>query len=383
MSYNPGDCEIRHCSLGGSIGTADIAHKIHSFSIFENCKKQYTSIEMSIIDNVDLLRNGGVDVRSSSISLSFGQPGQRPYVGNWAIMTAEKTRNLNNQRTAMYKLVGYSHHMTRFPKVQRAYKYQTATNIASDLINSYLGPQKPLVIRAPSVGLLGNDNMPYNINGIQVHKAIHSTLRQAVSSVDPASAYVFFENQFEMVIDTLMNMVQSSSGGQRFYQRPLGKDFLRDVATQQNVILSLREESRSNRTSGVQFERQGTNVIDAFSNFFQKGAGGGFSYNNMMTDALKQPSFLHTVMEKRRRSAGNMDAQALTIHVALNTDLTVGRGFTAEVQSPAGDTDERVELADVSGDLVATEVRHTVNLDPRNKMSGTTTVKGVKGSGDI
>jgi hypothetical protein len=386
MSINPGDIEIRNCNLGGSGGGVDIVSKIHSFSIFENIKKQYTSIEMSIIDNTDLLHNGMVDINSSSIQLSFGQPGQRPYVGDWAIMSAEKSRNLGNQRTAMYKLVGYSWHMTRHPKVQRSYVNQTATNIVSDLIGSYLSPQKGLLLGAPSVGLLGNENKPYNINGIQIHKAIRSTLLKAVSGADPSSAYVFFENQFNMVVDTLQNMVQTQSGnGPTFYQRPMGKDFLRDVAIQPFIMLNFKEEARMNRPSTIQGENQATNVVDHFSNFFKKGATGGAStYNNMHVDGLAPPNLLSQVMAARRRVAGNFDSQSITVHVALNTDVTVGRGFTVEVQAPRGDlNDDAVKLASVSGPLLATEVRHTVMLDQRQKMTGTTTAKGVKGEGAV
>lgn len=334
---------------------------------------------MSIIDNVDMLRNGYVDINNSQISLSFGQPGQRPYVGEWSIMSAEKTRNLNNQRTAMYKLIGYSPHMTKFPKVQRSFQYQPATSIAQNLIQQYLGPNKPISVKAPSGGILGNMHMPYNLNGIQIHKAIRSTLLQATSTKDTSSAYLFFENQHEMVIDTMQNMISNMSGGPKFYQRPLGKDFFQDVAIQPFVILSMREESRANRPSQIQGENQATNVIDQFTNQYTKGKGGASTYNNMMTDALKPLTMLPQVMEARRKMAGAMDSQALTIHIALNTDVTVGRGFHVEVQSPAGDTDDTVKLASISGDLLATEVRHTVNLDQSQKMSGTTTVKGVKG----
>lgn len=386
MSFNPGDVVIRRCQLGGIGGSVDIMGKIQSFSIFESLKKPYTTIELTIIDNTDLLHNGMVDVTSSSISLSFGQQGQRPYVGNWAIMSAEKTRNLNNQRTAIFRLIGYSWHMTKFPKVQRAYINQTATNIASNLINTYLGPEKGLIIGAPSVGLLGNENKPYNINGISIHKAIRSTLLKGVSASDPSSAYVFFENQQNMVIDTLQNMINTQSGnGPTFYQRPMGKDFLHDVAIQPFIMLSFREESRMNRTSGLQSETQATNVIDHFSNFFQKGkTGGAFSYNNMHVDSLAPPNFLHKVMEARRKTAASFDAQSLTVHVALNTDVTVGRGFNAEIQAPRGDlNDDNVKLASVSGPLLATEVRHTVMLDQRQKMTGTTTAKGVRGEGAV
>jgi hypothetical protein len=386
MSINPGDIEIRNCQLGGSGGSVDIVNKIQSFSIFENIKKSYTSIEMTIVDNTDVLHNGMVDVMNSTIALSFGQPGQRPYVGNWSIMTAEKTRNLNNQRTAIYKLVGYSSHMTKHPKVQRAYVNQTATNVTRDLIQTYLGPQKGLQIGAPSVGLLGNENKPYNINGIAIHKAIRSTLLKAVSGADPSSAYVFFENQHNMVVDTLQNLINTQSGnGPTFYQRPMGKDFLRDVAIQPFIMISFREESRMNRTSGLQSEEQATNLIDHFSNQFKKGkTGGAFSYNNMHVDSLAPPNFLHQVMEKRRKVAGDFDSQSLTVHVALNTDVTVGRGFNAEIQAPRGDLNsDAVKLADVSGPLLATEVRHTVMLDQRQKMTGTTTAKGVKGEGAV
>lgn len=379
MSMNPGDVEIRNCTLSGAGGSVDIAQRIHSFSIWESVKKPYIALEMSIIDNVDLLRNGYVDITTSGVDLSFGQPGQAPYTQTFAIMSAEKTRNLQNQRTAMYKLIAYSPHMTKFPKVQRAYKNQTATSIAQNLIQQYLGPNKGVVVGSPSMGVLGDEKMPYNINGVSIHKAIRSTLLKGVSST--GSAYLYFENQHEIVIDTLEHLIASRSGGETFFQRPLGKNFLLDVATQQNVMLSFKEESRMNRPAQLQSEGTQTRAYDMFSNAFKGGGGsGGNSYNNLSLDSLRPPSFLFNAMAGRRKAAAAADAQAMTIHVPLNTGLTVGRGFNVEVQSPSGDLDDdSVRLASVSGPLLAVEVRHTVNLDQSQKMSGTSTAKGISG----
>ena len=379
--FNPGDVEIRSCTLSGAGGGVDIIQRLHSFSIFENIKKPYIAIELTIIDNVDLLRNGYVDIMNSGVDISFGQPGQEPYTQSFAIMSAEKTRNLGNQRTAMYKMVGYTWHMTRFPKVQRAYKNQTATSIAQNLIQQYLSPNKGITVGSSSMGMLGDEKMPYNINGITIHKAIRSTLLKGVSGT--GSAYLYFENKDQIVIDTLEHLIASRSGGETFFQRPMGKDFLQDVATQQNVMLSFREESRMNRPSQLQSEGSQTRAYDMFSNMFKGGGGGkGNSYNNISVDGLRPMAhkMLFNALAARRKAAGAADAQAITIHIPLNTGLTVGRGFNVEVQAPSGDlNDDSVRLASVSGPMLATEIRHTVNLDQGKKMSGTTTAKGING----
>lgn len=379
--FNPGDIEIRECMLSGIPGSVDISRRIHDFKIYENIKKPYTSIEMTIIDNADIINNNiGLDATNNFLSLSFGQPGQPSYTGRWAIMSIEKGRNLNNQRTAIYKIIGYSPHMTKFPKVQKAYKNQTATNVAKNLIQQYLSPEKALQIGAPSRGILGNNTMPFNINGIQIHKAIRSTLLRAASTVDPSSAYVFFENQHSMVIDTLENLLNKAFTNPRnaFYQRPMGKDFLEDVARQPFIILSLREESRQSRPASIQDESQAVNTLDMFSNVFKKGnTQGSSSYLNIPYNLLRPPTYIANFLDKRKKIAGEFDSQSVTIHVSFNQSVTVGEGFTVETIAPAGDTDQ-VVLDRISGPLLCTEVCHSVILDKR-RMQGTTTAKGVKG----
>lgn len=382
--FNPGDVVIRDMTLSGLGGSVDIRRRLKDFSVYENIKTPYTTIVATVIDTTDMLNNNiGLDGVNNVLTASFSQPGQHIYDGTWQVMAVEKGRNLENQRAAEYKITGYSPHMTKFPKVQKSFKETPATSVAASLINEFLSPQKGLVIGAAARSVVGNQMMPYNINGVQIHKAIRSVLARAASSADSSSAYVWFENQFNMVIDTLENLMNKAQASQvaTFFQRPMGQNFLNDVAIQPFIILAMKEESRVNRAETVQNDNQATNTLDIFSSAFKKGqTGGASSYLNIPYNILRPPTFLADVLSKRKKIAGQFDSQSATIQVSLQTDVTVGCGFNVETLAPVGDTDTPV-LDSISGPLLATEVRHTVQLN-KQKMQGMSTIKGVKGDID-
>jgi hypothetical protein len=381
VSFNPGDVIIWEAMLSGLAGSVDISPRILDFSIYENIKKPYTSIQMTIVDNADLLNtNLGLDGKNNDFRISFGQTGQRPYEGQWAITAIEKSVQLSSQRTQVYSMTGYSRHMTSFPKVQKSFKGMSATDVAQSLVGQFLSTDKPLVIGAPSKGPLGDGTMPYNINGIQIWKAIRSTLLRGASSKDQSSAYTIFENQFNLVIDTLENLTNKAfaSPGPTFFQKPMGRDFFLDVALQPFVIVAMKEESRINQTAQAQ-DASATRVFDVFDNSFSgKGEGGASTYMNIPYNSLRPRTFAPDFMGARKAAASKFDSQSVTVLVSLNTDVTVGQGFSVETLAPSGDTTEPV-LDQISGPLLATEVRHTVRLNEK-RMQGQTTAKGVKGT---
>lgn len=382
VAWNPGDTLLYDCTMSGAGGGVDVRQRVYDLAVYESITKPYISVVLTLIDPTDLL-NGLFD-GNNSFSLSFSQPGQEPYTGQFTVMSAEKVRNLQNQRVATYKVVGYSPHMTNFPMVQKAYRTQTATSVASDLINSFLKPIKPLQVRAPSVGMVGNQHMPYNINNIQIHAAIRSTLLRAMSSKDKSSAYTFFENKRALVIDTLENMINNVGGGPTFYQRPLGRNFLTDTAFQQWTIISLREDSRKDSVQTVQNQSIATNVLDLFSNAFKAGSGGGGGSGSSRTfavgpyNSLRPPAFFSQFMSQRAKVAGQFDSQSVTVHVPLHTELTVGDGFSVQTLAPAGEL-ETATPDSIAGNLLAAEVCHRVNFSQR-RMMGTSTIRGVKGT---
>lgn len=381
--FNPGDVEIQKCMLSGQGGSVDISRRVQTLSVFENILKPYTGIQVHIKDVTDILNhNVGLD-GNNTLEVSFSQPGQEPYTGTFSVTTAEKGKSAGNLRVATYDLVGYSKHMTKHPKVQKAYRDKTATSIAQDLINTFLSPDKPLKIGDPSRGMLGNLHMPYNVNGVQIHKAIRSVLARAASSKNTSSLYTYFEDNKNLVIDTLDNLLEQALANPvaTYYQRPMGQDFMRDMVLQNFIILAMKEHNRVDLTAQVQTKNTRAQPFDLFSTLTKPKDHGErdkiSSYLNLVYDSLRPPTHMAQVMPDRSKRAGEFDSQALTIHVPLNTALTVGKGFKVETIAPAGDTNTAVPDK-VSGPLLAMEVRHTINLT-QDKMMGTSTVRGTKG----
>lgn len=381
--YNPGDVVLDYVHLGGIAAISDVSRRVQKFSIFEDVKKPYISCEMDLLDVTDILnKNIGLD-GANSLKLSFHQSGQGAYVFSGTVFTVEKSRSLQNQRAAHYKLQAYSSHLANQQKVQKSFQSVPATDVAASLVGM-LGTKKPLSIRAPARGMVGNSKMPFNINGVGIFKGIRSALQRGASTKDQSSAYLFFENRHNMVIDTLENMLNSAKRGGvgPYFQRPMGQDWHRDVASQNFTILSYREDTRIDKTQQIQTGSQESRTYDLFAHTFEKaaasfgGAGGGAaSYNNIPYHIMRPPTFMKSVMGPRKFAASVFDSQSLTIHVALNPDLTVGHAFKVDSLAPPGDTSEAVR-DNIAGSFLAVEVRHTVDLS-KIRMQGTSTARGI------
>jgi hypothetical protein len=290
-----------------------------------------------------------------------------------------------------FELVGYSPQMTAFPKVQKAYKNMPLTDVVQDLVQTYLpGLQVPLQINAPSRGICGNDRMPFNLNGTQIHKAIRQTLLRAASTTDTSSAYVFFENNKALIVDTIANLLATQLGNagelRTFYQKPMGQNFLQDQRDQNFIIQALVEESRVDKTAVVQAETVESRPFDKLTKQdpfgMGQGAGGGAStYMNIPYNIMRPPTWLEEVLPQRKRAAAAVDQQSATFSVALNPYVTVGESVMLHTLAPGGDTNTPVEDT-LAGESLAIEVRHTVDIT-KKKMQGVTTCKAIKGSMDI
>jgi hypothetical protein len=114
-----------------------------------------------------------------------------------------------------------------------------------------------------------------------------------------------------------------------------------------------------------------------FTAGFQANGGTASTYMNMLYNILRPPSYMQQALPARSKIAGTFDSQSVTIQVGLNTELTVGEGFVIETLAPSGDTEKPVR-DDLAGPLIASEIRHDVNLS-RKRMQGQSIIKGVKG----
>ena len=393
-SFSPGDIIVNSCTISGDGGDVDISRRIRSWQVFENLQKPYSSIQMVVVDNTGLMDQNVVLNGHNFLSLSFQNVGQDPYENIWAVTSVEKSSHTQNLRTKIYTITGYSIHMLNVPRVQRAYKDITPTAVITDLVNTYVGPYKGFSVRDPSRGMIGNNLMPFNINGQQIYAALKNVMNQAASSSNDSSAYALFEDSKGLVLDSLENILLTGLANPvaTYIQRPLGQDFFRDQAMQAYVILSLRENARVERVSSLQAETQATRVYDIFSHGFSSAAanfGGGDSgsnkgsgsatYQNLGYNIMRPPSYAQVFAAPRKWIASVFDGQSVTIQVPFNSDLTVACGVTVESIAPGGDLDTAV-LDGLAGPCVATEICHNVRLD-RKKMQGLTIGRFVTGRG--
>lgn len=384
---NPGDVLIYEASLGGSFGGVDISKRILNMSVFHDLRKPYSSVSLTLQDVSGLLNGLALD-GTQTFSTSFGQPpDQPPYSGSWVLTSIEKVMGTQNQRAEFFTATGFSSHMLNLHRVQKSFRDVPMTDAISSIVSDVLSPLKPFVVRAPSKNVTGNQRMPWTVNGQQVFKALRHLMLGSASAVDQSSAYVMFENSRQLVLDTLENLSRAAGNGPTYYQRQLGADFLGDVARQQFTILAAREESRADSAVTAQDTSQSTRVVDLFSNAFEQlafGNGSPSAVASLVYNSARPPTFMKDVLAARRRVSGQFDQQALTMTVLLNTALEVGGGVNAQMSAPLGDTNDAVPDR-ISGPLVVTRLRHTVDLTHRGPGQGpqaTTSVRACKGTQD-
>lgn len=376
--FSPGDVVLGRLTVNG----VDVRPRVTKFSVFEHVMKPYSSMVIDFADSADLM-NRVFTRANDQVEVSFGQPGQDPYANQFAVMSVERAKSLENLRAGLYTAICYSRHMTRFPRVQKAYREMTATGIVESIISEFLTPDKPVSVRDPSKGILGDSRMPWNVNGVQVHKAIRGALAAAVSPSNASSMYVLYEDRDAMVVDSIERMLDSALASPLFtyYQRPAGQDWLRDQAMQNFSILSMRADVRSDRSDHFQVTNQQVNPFDVFSgqnirtNVGQKTLISTIA--NVLYNSMRPPTTVAQAAAPKRYLASELDSQNLTIQVPLNVELTAGRGVGVNFLAPAGDTSTAV-LDSLAGPMLITELRHEVDLRKRSMM-GTTTVMGSRG----
>lgn len=377
-NFGPGDVEVPQLGING----IDVRPITTRFSVFEHVMKPYTALTMDVVDSADVL-NRLLNGSSDQLTISFGQPGQDKYSGAFAITSVERAKTLQNLRAKAYSITAYSRHMTKFPRVQRAFREMTATGIISSIVSEFLSPDKPVSVRDPSRGVLGDSRMPWNVNGVQVHKAIRSALSAAVSGSNSSSAYVFYEDKTSLVVDTLERMLGAAFESQKYtyYQRPMGLDWAADLARQNFVILSMRESSRTDRTDLYQTTNQQSNPFDVFSGVNLRTNVGSLplvsTIANVLYNSMRPPTTIASAVPPKRTLASKLDSQSMTIQVPLNVELTAGAGVGVSLLAALGDT-ERMVQDSLSGPMMITELRHDVDFS-RKRMQGTTTMTGSKG----
>ncbi len=387
QNFSPGDVTINSFIIGGT----DVSRRLMEFKIFENIKNPYTILTATILDVANILNqlNG-----AEACSISVSPVGGPAYSGSFLVMAVESSIQLENQRAAIYNITAYSPQMVRLPIVIKSFKNITGTAAITQLVNQYIQPPKPFVAQSQSQNQLGTDQQPYIINGIQIYQAIKSIMTRSQASNDPASAWMFFENQHNLILDTMGHLISSASAGSTstFYQRPLGMNFLKDQALQQFDILAMEEKSRVNTVDQVQGTNQTVDTFDVLTNIFkstnfsQAGSGGiqasAASIRNFLPmNGMGADTGAENFVAPRKLAAGTYDSQSITVHVAYNPTITVGLGAAIKTLVAAGDTITPVPDG-LAGTGVVTEVCHAVNF-LSEKMQGTTTLTLLKsGSAD-
>jgi hypothetical protein len=413
-NFSAGDIIINECMLTSDPGNSqdsqgidqggslDISRHVDYFEIYHSIMKPYVALKMQLIDTSNILDGNGGITGNNSISLSFNQPGQEPYEATFKVTSVHTAKPTMNQRSKIYFIVAYSKHMSNLPVIERSYKNVTALDAVQDLIKTYMKPEKELDIRAPSKGMVGNENVPFTVNGIQVHKAIRSLLLRAYSTKDESSAYMIFEDSKKIVIDTLENMVNTArqecsdltdEDDTFFYKRVLGHDFATDVKTQQTNIVAMKEHTRVDSTRTAQSSQQATNIFDLFTGEFKtiknkfdengkKTEGGTPTINNNIPyNTLRPPTHAKDFMASRKYIASVADSQDLTIHVPFNSSVEVGKGIKVDLPKIIGDAQKAEDdplYEEIDGVLLVSEICHRVSLRDK-KMQGTTTMRGIGG----
>jgi len=382
-SFSPGDVEIDEWILSGAGGGVDVSRRLIEFSIFENIKNPYTILNAKLMDVSDIINTGLTG--GETVSLSFHQPGQKPYSGTFAVTQLSDSSKLDNQRVQLYDITGYSPHMNNLPIITKSFKNVTGTNAISTLVGQW-GVAKPFKVGLEATNMLGTDKHPYIVPGLQIMHAIKAIMSRTQG--DTSSAWVLFENQYNLILDTIEHLRSTATPEFTYIQRPLGSNFIQDQVTQQLTIIEYKEDTRYNVTNTIQSKNQTMQTFDRHTlqyltkavqgmGFGGGGGGGASMFRHFIPqNSNAPPTGAEKFMPQRKSMAGILDSQSITIMVALNTFLTVGLGCAVDILRPAGDTDS-VALDNISGSGLMTELRHRVHLRGE-KMQGTTTTKILK-----
>jgi len=198
----PGDFELIYCNIISPRGTLNLTEGFMSARIYESIMNPSIIIELDVWDTDDAMGNLRV-VGDEIINISFCAPGTQILSYRFVLDKVELLDVPGTQKGKEWIAhgVGQEALQAKANYIQKAYE-TTVSSIVADIHKNYLHSISPLNVETT------DGTVKIIIPNIKPFEAIDLVRRRAVSSANPSSTYLYFQNAYGHEFVTIEGMLK-------------------------------------------------------------------------------------------------------------------------------------------------------------------------------
>jgi len=270
----PTKANLTTCTVGGMPFTDGQKNNFHvqEMRIFEDHCKPYFTGQLVIEAHQNtwelyVTPGAGVEIAFTA-PRSDGGP-TKDYSESFRILSYEsrpREGDILNAMVITLNLIGQEYYDDRDNVVLRAYSNIPGTAAAAAIHEEYMAENGGLQVPIPSLGMIGMDKVPHQVNNKKPIKAIHDLLDKSVFAGYPSCAPTYFRNKYGYVIAPLQYLLENAPVAQSFMHWPSEGIDLKNVLMGYDKIIHLRPMAPPGPDPGV--NSQTMDMLSAAQAFF-------------------------------------------------------------------------------------------------------------------
>lgn len=394
---NPTKIRLRNCTIKG----VDCRLHTNCITVYETMCKPYITATITLIDNNGFV-NGLQLKGGEQVSFAF-DGGGRVYESTQYITQIEDPQQSENLRSTTHLIhtATESYFNDKANLVQRSDVNTTASSVAQQIHNQFVGTDAPLKVLQSTLGMIAKSDIGGFITANKKpFKAIEDIMSQASYGKYKSGSTVYFRDRDSYVLAPLEHLFETMSPQATFVQKKTWGADWRDTFTSTNAIIAARTVSDENSQRGGASKlaatasgglnifdiAKGTNVVDkiaskasgVLSQFAKRGGG---IPNVLQTDSrrneLSSDQAVNQV-EQNSFQASVKDGVNYLIKVPIQSgiDCTVGKAINAKLIAPVGDQNTPSRNY-IGGLMLVADLMHECYFDDRS-VQATTTMRAVQ-----
>jgi hypothetical protein len=375
----PGDVQINSCVINSPRGSLDLTQSFLSSRVYESIFTQNNICEIDVFDTDDAISQLPI-LGDETINFSFNPPGISPVNYTFALDKAELTDITGTQKGKQYILhgVGQETLQSKANYIQKSYNTDISS-IVQDIHTTFLKATTALITEAT------DGVQKLIIPNLKPFDAIDMVRRRAVSSSNPSSTFLYFENAQGHNFKTIEGMANAGTvktfvhgdgiGSSIFnntYNNIIAYDVPQIVSSTQRIamgglnqqVATYDHRTRQYVSNPIQLALGSMNS-GAFKAAYGATAG---LFSMIPWDSLLSPTNITTSTPQQLAYLSNM--MQCYVNLKVNGDTTVMAGSTITLNIPEAITTTGTQALDplISGNYLVSGINRnigTVDVKPR------------------
>lgn len=254
MIIQPTKAGILNCEING-VSYLDNTYHIKELRVYEDiCKAYFTSqlvIETSLNVYEDFLAPTVPVIFTFEAPRSDGGPTKK-YTESFRVYSYD-SKPLSGGADARMEhtinLIGQEYYNDRHNTVEASFANELGSTAVSKIHNQYMSVNGGLRMLMPSLGMIGKELSPHQVQNKKPIKAIHDILDRMVYGQYKSSAPVYFRDKNGYVVAPLQHILENGTIAENFKHIPAQGAFLAETMGGYNNVIHMRPLAPPGETS--------------------------------------------------------------------------------------------------------------------------------------